>query len=503
MKKFLAITICLLAIAFSGASAAELKSFVLGDTTFTVEHEEPSINPHVAYAGWACIRYGVGETLFRLSDWMEVLPWLADDWEMADDLTWVITLRPGIKFSSGRALDGAAVKECLENLIKVHPRAASDLAISSIEPDGQTVTIKTAQPNPTLLNALCDPYSCIVDMDASGEELVVGTGPYRAVELISGERLELVKNENYWNGTPGYDKITVRTISDGDTMTMALQTGEIDAAYGLPYASYPLFRNGNYKFSSVATSRTFFASLNFESEILRDPAVRRAVSMAIDKNGFVETLLQGCGQAAEGAFPAQFAFGKVHAHPYDPDEAAKILEDAGWIAGSDGIREKDGKKLTLRWLTYPSRQELPLLAVAAQAELKKIGVRVVVNCTADHNRLRRDASAWDIYASSMVTAPTGNPEKFFATHCLDASPENNGRYASDELENLARELSTTFDAESRARLALQMQQKIIDDGAFIFFSHLKMSLVFKSSVAGLVAHPCDFYEITADLRPAE
>ncbi len=503
MKKFLAITICLLALAFSAASAAETKSFVLGDTTFNAENEEPSINPHAAYAGWACIRYGVGETLFRLSDGMEILPHLAESWKLADDLTWIITLRPGIKFSSGRALDGAAVKECLENLIKSLPRAEVDLAISSIESDGQTVTIKTARPNPTLLNALCDPYSCIVDMDASGDEIVVGTGPYRAVELLPGERLELVKNEHYWNGTPGYDKITVRTISDGDTLTMALQSGEIDAAYGLPYASYPLFRNENYEFSSVATSRTFFASLNFESEILRDPAVRRAVSMAIDKNGFVGTLLQGCGQAAEGAFPAQFAFGKVHAHPYDPDEAAKILTSAGWLTGSDEIREKDGKKLTLRWLTYPSRQELPLLAVGAQAELKKIGVNLVVGCTADHNRLRRDRSTWDIYASSMVTAPTGDAEKFFATHCLEGSPANNGRYASDELETCARELSVTFDAAERARFAAKMQRKIIDDCAFIFFSHLKMSLVFKSHVAGLAAHPCDFYEITADLRPAE
>ncbi len=503
MKKFLAISICLLVFVRGSAAGEEIKSFVLGDTTFNAENEEPSVNPHAAYAGWACIRYGIGETLFRLSDGMEILPWLAEGAKMADDLTWIITLRAGIKFSSGRALDGAAVKECLENLIKSLPRAASDLAISSIESDGRTVTIRTARPNPTLLNALCDPYSCIIDMDASGEEIVVGTGPYRAVELVPGERLELVKNEHYWNGTPGYDKITVRTISDGDTSTMALQSGEIDAAYGLPYASYPLFRNENYEFSSVATSRAFFASLNFESEILRDPAVRRAVAMAIDKNGFVKTLLQGCGQAAEGAFPTQFAFGKVHAHPYDPEEAAKILTSAGWIAGSDGIREKDGKKLTLRWLTYPSRQELPLLAVAAQAELKKIGVRLVVNCTADHNRFRRDPSAWDIYASSMVTSPTGDPEKFFATHCLAGSPSNDGRYASDELENLARELSATFDAAERARLAAKMQRKILDDCAFIFFSHLKMSLVFKSSVAGLAAHPCDFYEITADLRPAD
>ena len=100
-----------------------------------------------------------------------------------------------------------------------------------------------------------------------------------------------MKNENYWNGDPKIDQITVRTISDGDTLTMALQSGEIDAAYGLPYASYPLFENEAYAFSSCATSRAFFLWMNFESPMTRDPAVRRAIAMGIDKEGFVNTLL--------------------------------------------------------------------------------------------------------------------------------------------------------------------------------------------------------------------
>ena len=98
------------------------KTFVFGDTTFNPENEEPDVNPHNAYAGWACIRYGVGETLFKYSDSMEIQPWLAKDYENVDELTWKITLQDGVKFSSGRALDGQAVKECLEHLIEVHER---------------------------------------------------------------------------------------------------------------------------------------------------------------------------------------------------------------------------------------------------------------------------------------------------------------------------------------------------------------------------------------------
>ena len=160
---------------------------------------------------------------------------------------------------------------------------------------------------------------------------------------------------------------------------------------------------------------------------------------------------------AQGPFPDTFSFGgeAVRGRDYDTDEAKKILEDAGWVdTDQDGIREKDGKPLTIRWLTYPSRQELPLLAEAAQASLKEIGIDVTINSTADHNRIRTDAGAWDVYASAMVTAPTGDPEYFFASHCLDSSTVNNGHYHSDQLEELASEpvSYTHLDVYKRQRL---------------------------------------------------
>lgn len=480
--------------------------FVFGDTTFNPENEEPDVNPHNTYSGWACIRYGIGETLFHYSDAMEIEPWLATDYELVDELTWKITLREGVTFTSGRALDGQAVKEYLEHLVEVHDRAKGDLMIDTITADGMTVTIKTSEPNPTLLNYLSDPYGCIIDMEAGITEdgIVAATGPYIATSLISGEELNLVKNENYWNGTPGFDEITVLTISDGDTLTMALQSGEIDGAYGMPYASYPLFESEDYTFSSCATSRAFFAHMNFESEIIQDPAVRQAIAMGIDKERFVTDLLDGNGYPAVGVYPDNFTFGgdAVTAKEYDPDGARSVLEAAGWVdTDGDGYREKDGQKLTIRWLTYPSRQELPLLAESVQATLKDIGIEVVINCTADHNSIRVDPTAWDVYASAMVTAPTGDPAYFFTTHCLDSSAVNNGHYHSDKLEALAAELSMTFDTDRRGELAVEMQQTLLDDNAFIFCSHLKMSMISQSDVTGLVAHPCDFYEITVDLKP--
>ena len=186
--------------------------------------------------------------------------------------------------------------------------------------------------------------------------------------------------------------------------------------------------------------------------------------------------------------------------------AVTVVVTGAMAAGSnfadsdgDGIREKDGTRLSIRWLTYPSRQVLPLLAEAAQATLGEIGFDVVINNTADHSTIRADVSAWDIYVSAFVTAPTGDPEYFFTYCCLDSSVRNAGHYHSDRLEELAREMSQTFDTERRGELAVEMQQTMLDDNAYVFCSHLRMSMVADASVTGLTAHPCDYYEITADL----
>ena len=139
------------------------------------------------------------------------------------------------------------------------------------------------------------------------------------------------------------------------------------------------------------------------------------------------------------------------------------------------------------------------MAESAQASLREIGIQVEIKSTADHNSIRRDPTAWDVYVSAMTTAPTGDPEYFFTSSTLDGSPNNNGSYHSDMLEALAEEMSMTFDTEKRAELAIQMQQTILDDNAYVFCYHLRRRMIAKSSVTVLVAHPCDFYEITVDL----
>ena len=160
--------------------------------------------------------------------------------------------------------------------------------------------------------------------------------------------------------------------------------------------------------------------------------------------------------------------------------------------------DKNGQKLTIRWLTYSSRQELPLLAEYAEANLKDIGIEVQINVTENAKSVLASGQ-YDVYASSFVAAPTGDPQYFFTAHLLDESPYNVGHYHNDEIEGLVEELRNEFEPEKRAQLAIEIQQQVLDDSAYLFVSHLKMSFVMQNSISGFEAHPSDYYEITNNL----
>lgn len=306
--KFLALLVLSAALLTSacGSNAAPggEKVFRYGTPAYGIANENAGMDPHEAYQGWSAIRYGVGETLFKFDDAMQPQPWLAEKYEFINENTVKITLKDNIYFTSGNKMTGAAVKACLEDLISRHNRARVDLKITGITAEGQTVTITSAAKVPVLINYLCDPYGCIIDMSrGTGDDTKIsGTGPFM-VESLTPKEVVLVKNPAYYGGVPKTDRIIVSSITDGNTLALALQNGEIDAAQGLPYASLPLFKDSAaYKTSSTDTSRTFLAAFNFNTPALQDERVRRAVVMSLDKETFARVQLMGNGIAADGRF---------------------------------------------------------------------------------------------------------------------------------------------------------------------------------------------------------
>ena len=313
-KKFLAMAIALgLAVGMTAMPtlAADKKTFVFGDTTFNAENEEADINPQNTYAGWACIRYGVGETLFRYSDTMEIEPWIAKEYENIDELTWKITLNDGVVFSNGRACDGEAVKESLEALVANHERAAGDLCIDTIEADGNTVTIKTTEPKPALINYLSDPYGCIIDMQAgvSDDGIVIGTGPYALTSFDSKTKATLVKNKYYWNGEVPYDNVEIDFLSE-DNKALALQNGDINLVENVTSTSDldTLKKDDNFNVSIGQGVRTGFAYIN-EKGILGDDTLRQAVQMALDHKTMCEVTVGGLYTEGISVLPSSLAYG--------------------------------------------------------------------------------------------------------------------------------------------------------------------------------------------------
>ncbi len=485
------------------AAPAE-KVFRYGTTAYGIAMENAGMDPHESYQGWSAVRYGAGETLFKFDDNMQPQPWLAESYEFLNENTVKINLKDNVYFTSGNKMTGAAVKACLEDLIARHNRAAADLKITGITAEGQSVTITSSEKVPVLINYLCDPYGCIIDMSRGTEDdtKISGTGPF-IVQSLTPKEVVLVKNENYRDGAPGVDKVIVSSITDGNTLALALQNGEIDAAQGLPYATLAMFKdNKEFKISSADTSRTFHAAFNFKTPALQDVRVRRAIALAMDRETFARVQLLNNGIAAASPFPPNLPFGgdKMQGAGYDPQQAKALLADAGWTdSDGDGYVDKNGEPLTLRWLTYTSRQELPLLAEAAQAWLKDIGIRLAINPTDGYNDFLRRGE-WDIYAKAFVTAPTGDAQYYFTTHTPPESAYNNGSYNSPAVNAMLSRLTEEFDPDERSALAVKISRQLIDDSAFMYIAHLKMSLVMKAGVNNFNAHPCDYYEITRDLE---
>ena len=487
----------------ASAPSTNEKNFTYGTVAYGVAMENVGTNPHESYSGWSTLRYGIGETLFKFNEAMQLEPWIASGYEQLDAFTVKINIKDNVVFSNGRKVDGNAVKQCLEHLIANHDRAPSDLKIDSITAYGQSITIHSTEKTPALLNYLSDPYGCIIDVEAGfNDHIAVGTGPYKAVK-VTDTQIDLVPNEHYWGSVkPKLDHVTVKSITDGDTLTMAMQNGELDAVQGLPYSSLTLFKDDpKYKISQANTSRIYQIAFNFDNDVLKDANIRRAISMAIDKKNFTDVLLNGNGTPAVGPFPDNLPFGDqtVHTVEFDLDGARQILNDNGWVdSDGDGYVDRNGHNLELNYLTYTSRQELPLLAEALQANLKTIGIKLNVNAT-DNYKTFLKSGEYDLFSKAIVTAPTGDPEYYFTSHIVSSAVDNAGHYNSPAIDQLEERLHNTYTADNRAALAVQMSQQVLDDYALIYASHLRMSFVMKANVEGFSAHPSDYYEIRPEL----
>ena len=211
----------------------------------------------------------------------------------------------------------------------------------------------------------------------------VGSGPFNLVEYEPASHLIFEANENYWRGRPKLDEIHMRLVEDRAAQMAALAAGESDIGTYIIGSELPdLNEMGNMEIQTSINGLqvTIFENVdpNTAHPAMTDPNVRRALQMAIDRNLINSELYNGLYEV-----PATYWHGSAYADPqlkaipYDPDSAKKLLDEAGWVdANSDGVREKDGKDLALRYAYISGDETTDTMVVAIQQMLADAGVKV-------------------------------------------------------------------------------------------------------------------------------
>lgn len=470
-------------------------SFVFGDYV-------GSVDPASGAYAWVGVRTGVMESLFRFDDGMNIQKNLVDEYSVSEDgLVWTIKLRSGVLFQSGNVMDAEAVKASLERTCSMQSRAEKELNIASMEADGNTLKIITREPNPILPNCLCDPYSGIVDVKSLNEDgsAEVGTGPFKLVEYVENERMELDAFDEYWAGKPASSHVTIRSISDLDASSLALQKGELDACYGLPYDVRDLFDGTKgFKISQAATSRVYKVYFNLEHEFTGDPDFRKAVCMAVDRENYAGVLVNGAGTPTKATFPAVTAFsGETllkNVPDFDIEGAKELLAQSGYTdSDGDGFLDKEGKKVSLQMITY-GRTGLPQVSQALQSALRQLGIDVNLE-QLESTEERGHAGSFDLSVYAEVTMPTSDSYSYMAANYGTDGINNFGRYSDAEVDELLKKLNVEFDVEKRAELTKQIDQRVLSENAFCNIFHLNMYMAMKDTVEGLEQSPMDYYHI--------
>lgn len=487
----------------------ERADLVLGATTgfFGAESLDVAYN----WDGWIMSIYGISENLYRLDENIEPQPWIAESVETPDENTWVFAIRDGVTFSNGKTVDAKAVKACFERTYEKNERADSTLKIKSMEADGMKFTIVTPEPNPTLLNDLCDPLLGIYDAtEEPDEELGVScTGPYVATSFTAMTDVKMRANENYWGGAPKADTVELKIIDDQDALDMALANGEIDLiAQETANGASKFTDTSKYTTDTVTTTRANFLSFNLKTEGLDDLAVRQAINYCIDREGYADVVYQGFATPCYGIYPDNLAFGgtdglNLTVDSYDADKAKEILADAGYQdTDGDGILDKDGVNLSFKVLTYSYNDNCIQLADMLQAELSQIGIELSIE-TQDVLDDPLASGDFDLAILNYAMAPIGTPSYFINMLFTTGASNNYGGYSNEKVDALAAEIGTTSDNDKVVSLTRELEQQVLDDMPFAFVADQQLIFVYSNKVKGVQINPTEYYLVTNTLSVEE
>ncbi len=453
----------------------------------------------------------VCETLVVLTPDFQVAEGVATDWELSGDNTFRFTLNKDATFADGTPVDAEAVKFSLDYTVQ-EPQT-SGLAFlgegSTTVVDEQTVEVTPSSPNLRLVEQINHPTYAVMAPGSDPLNDVQGlkcTGPFQVTEYAPSERLVVERNENYWGEPAELDKITFRFIPDDTTRNLALQNGEVDLISGVPrdvlstLEGLPGITIEEAPVGQVLLGYMARRDAQGNERLLADPVLRRAVAHAVDQEAYVEGVLGGNGEVVETVAPPAVLgehAAMVEGIPYDPEEAASLLEGAGWTLGPDGVRTKDGQPLQLDLIFSPGGGgtgiDLTTLEFV-QDQLDDVGIKAnILRLDAGAYRERLENGNYDLDFSGP-NQNDANPAFLLSLRWYSKSKTPNAKIISPgpdtEFERIIDQSQQATDPEELQRLAAEAMHELVDNEvAVVPLAGVGRIYAMKDTVQGFEPHP--------------
>lgn len=446
----------------------------------------------------------------------DIVPWLAEKFETnANATSFTFTLRSGATFADGTAIDAQSVKTNFEAIKALGAKATlgstylSDVSAITVK-DPQTVVVDFSKPNAQFLQAtstftlgLLSPASATLSEADRCAGKFSGSGPFSVKSYTVDKEAVLERRAGYnWpaatnsnKGEAYLDTVTFKIIPEAGNRTGSLQSGQIDATAAISAADISLF-NGNGFWNETRANPGVVYNLyaNQSNPKLKETAVRQAISKAINREEITKTLLTEADQPAKGVLSHTTPYFKDYSEllKNDPDGAKKLLDDAGWKVGTDGVREKNGEKLSFKVTYWQSPKEVLELV---QQQLKVIGVDLQLKFTtiADVTAAQADKT----YDFSYGNLTRSDPDVLRTVFASTTARGGSNLREKLPVDDVLGEQAAALDKDARQKLVDEAQEILIKDAHSIPLYELSTTISASDKVKGLkfeASSRLDFYD---------
>lgn len=445
------------------------------------------LNPHL-YAGEMYAQSILYDTLVSITeDGYEGC--LAESWTISEDgKIYTFKIRNGVTFSDGTVCDANAILANFNAIIENKDRHTwlemMNLLVGVSAPDDHTFVIELSEAYYPMLTELgcIRPFAmispnCMIDGSTKdGVSGYIGTGPYVLTDFETDQYAVFERNENYWGEKPKIERITVKVIPDNQTRIMALESGEIDLIFGKNMldadAISQYVDSDKFEVALSNPTSTRHIVLNTTNEILSDTAVRQALQHATNRTAISEGIFYGLEQPADTLYAATVPYCDVELTPYEysTETASSMLDEAGWIMGSSGIREKGGKKLELDLLYNSDSVTEKTISEYLQSEYLKLGISL--NIHGEEEQSYRDnmkAGNFDMVFNicwGMPYDPQSSLAAMRAPVYGDFAAQQ-GLADKKEIDQAITDILTTTDEEERQELYRFVLTRLHEDAVYI------------------------------------